>query len=145
MPILNYTTTIAASKTLGEIQQILATGGAESVRVEYKKGEPSAIEFSLETQTLGEQHFYFAPNIEGVLKSLENAPKVPYSKQTMEQATRVAWRIEKDWLEVNFAKLEAMKLPLEQLMLPYMVTQKGETLYQHFKAGHLKQLESGDN
>lgn len=135
-PILNYTTQIAASKTVLEIQTLLVAQGAQSVRVEYKSAQPSAIEFSLQTETMGLQYFYFAPSVSGVLLSMKLNPKVLTSKCNEEQATRVAWRIEKTWLEANFAKLDAMQLPLEQIMLPYMVTKKGETLYETLKNGH---------
>lgn len=137
MPILNYTTTIDPVKTVGEIQAILVRGGAQRVRIEYKNSLPSAVEFSVDTPTLGVQHFRFAPNIAGVLESLKRAPKVPSSARNETQAARVAWRIEKDWLEAQFAKLDAMRMPLEQIMLPYMVTNKGETLYETLKAQHL--------
>lgn len=35
MPILNYTTKIAAAKTVGEIQAILARAGAQSISIDY--------------------------------------------------------------------------------------------------------------
>ena len=35
MPLLNYTTTIAAHKTIAEIQQMLAKAGANAILSEY--------------------------------------------------------------------------------------------------------------
>lgn len=37
MPLLNYTTTIEASKTVSEIQTMLAKHGARAVLIEYDK------------------------------------------------------------------------------------------------------------
>lgn len=48
MPILNYTTTIAAGKTVGEIQAMLTKAGAKRIMVENSdKREPVALTFEL--------------------------------------------------------------------------------------------------
>ena len=143
MAILNYTTSIEASKTVVEVQALLLKQGAKRISIEYDGELPTAIEFSLQTDTLGLQHFYFAPNVSGVLLSLQAEPKVPSKSKTRAQAVRVAWRIEKTRLEAQFAKLEATKMPLEQIMLPYMVINPGATLYDSLKAQHLA-LTTGD-
>jgi hypothetical protein len=139
MAILNYTTTIDAAKTVGEIQAMLVKKGADSIRVNYQKGIPLAIEFETDTPTLGRQFYQYAPNVEGVLSAMKRDPKVRAGYCDLEQARRVAWRIEKDWLEAQFAKIEAMQVPLEQLMLPYIVV--GERLlYEAMKENHVKAL-----
>lgn len=129
MPILNYTTTISAAKSAGEIQALLAKKGAKSVRLDYEDGEPLAIEFETDTKTLGRQFYRYAPDVAGVKTAMEADPKIPWSKCTTEQARRVARRIEKDWLLAQFAKVEAMNVPIEQIMMPYMLTQTGRTLF----------------
>lgn len=48
MPILNYTTKIDASKTLGEIQGILARHGANNISIDYQNGNPIALTFTIE-------------------------------------------------------------------------------------------------
>ncbi|HEX9997210.1 MAG TPA: hypothetical protein VGB45_08715 [Abditibacterium sp.] len=142
MAILNYTTKIDAAKTVGEIQAMRVKKGADSIRVNYLKGQPLAIEFETDTPTLGRQFYSYAPNVEGVLRALKSDPAVPSRFCDLEQARRVAWRIEKDWLEAQFAKIEAMQIPLEQMMLPYMVM--GERpLYEAMKESHNKMLMEG--
>jgi len=130
MAILNYTTKIDAGRTVGEIQAMLAKKGANSIRIDYEKGVPVAVEFETDTPTMGRQFYRYAPNVAGVLESLEREASVPARLADLDQARRVAWRIEKDWLEAQFAKLEAMKMPLEHLMLPYMVNNNGKLLYE---------------
>ncbi|MFE6645694.1 hypothetical protein ACFVJS_03965 [Nocardioides sp. NPDC057772] len=49
MTVLNYTTKIAASKTVGEIQAMLATHGASRIATDYQDGGPSGLTFSLAT------------------------------------------------------------------------------------------------
>jgi hypothetical protein len=142
MAILNYTTKVEAAKTVGEIQAMLVKKGARSIRVDYQGGVPLAVEFETETKTLGRQFYCYSPNVEGVLRSMKNDRAVPNPLCNLEQARRVAWRIEKDWLESQFAKIEAMEVPLERLMLPYMVSNDGRPLYQVIADNHAKMLEA---
>ena len=139
MAILNYTTKIDAAKTVGEIQAMLAKKGAASIRIDYEKGVPIAVEFETDTPTLGRQFYSYAPRVEGVLESLQRDPNVPSRFCDLEQARRVAWRIEKDWLEAQFAKSEAMRFPLERLMLSYMVMGQ-KPLYEKMVESHAKML-----
>lgn len=60
----------------------------------------------------------------------------------IEQAERVAWRIEKDWLESQFAKIEATRVPLERIMMPYMIAADGRTFYELLVEKH-KALPQG--
>lgn len=56
MPILNYTTQIAADKTVGEIQRLLAKAGAKQIMNNYdNNGYIVAMAFSIELdgQTIG--------------------------------------------------------------------------------------------
>ncbi len=130
MAILNYTTKVDAAKTCGEIQAMLVRKGAASVRINYQSRQPLAVEFETDTKALGRQFYSYAPNVAGVLAAMKRDPKIPSSLKTEEHARRVAWRIEKDWLEAQFAKIEAMDVPLERLMLPYMVMPNGVPLFE---------------
>lgn len=51
-------------------------------------------------------------------------------KATREQAERVAWRILKDWIEVQMALLDIEMVKLEEVFLPYIVDQAGRTLFE---------------
>ncbi|MHB1131676.1 MAG: hypothetical protein ACYC4L_04740 [Chloroflexota bacterium] len=132
MPILNYTTSIAVEKTLGEIQAILARAGARSVLIDYSNGTPTAVAFIVPTQW-GDQGFRLPANVEATWKALtkqSQSGKVPRRFATREQAARVAWRIVKDWLEAQMAIIEAEMVTLAEVMLPYHVQPSGKTLYQ---------------
>lgn len=122
MPILNYTTTINADKTLGEIQRILASNGAKSIQVDYTNGRPTAVAFFAETP-IGERAFVLPANVDGVWQTLvqqNRRGKVPARFATKDQASRVAWRIIKDWIAAQMAIIEAGMVTLDQVMLPYM-------------------------
>lgn len=101
MPILNYTTTIAVDKTVGEIQRILGAHGATAIQVDYANKLPSALAFFIDTP-FGEKSYVLPANAEGVWQTLvqqNRRGKVPARFATKEQAARVAWRIIKDWIE----------------------------------------------
>lgn len=132
MPLLNYTTKIDASKTIGQIQAILAMAGAERISVDYRDGAPSAVYF---VYTVRDQpvEFRIPVNVSGVLRLLQNDPKVRAGLATEEQAYRVAWRIAKDWIEAQIAYVEAEQASIPQLFFPHAVNADGETLYEVFE------------
>lgn len=145
MPILNYTTTIEAGKSAGEVQSILAKAGAQSVAIDYKNGTPSALTF---TVTFCEQplRFRLPCNAEGVLKSLTKyGSKVPYAKQNIEQARRVAWRIIKDWTEAQLALIESGQSQMAEAFMPYVFDESTQqTMFQRFTESTQKQLTAGN-
>lgn len=142
MPILNYTTSIAPGKTVGEIQQILAKAGARQINIQYDdKGQPDAMSFTVPVGSLFVM-FRLPCNWKGVLLRLRQE-KVKRSLQTEEQARKVSWRIIKDWVEAQLAIIESGQAELAQVFLPYAVAGDGErTVYDDFKAQRL--LSSGD-
>ena len=54
-----------------------------------------------------------------------------------EQAERVAWRIVKDWVEAQMAILESEMVKLDEIFLPYMVNDAGQTLYEAYVSNQL--------
>ncbi len=50
MPTLNYTTTVAASKTIAEIQTLLARHGAIAVATHYENGQAQGVSFQVVTK-----------------------------------------------------------------------------------------------
>ena len=139
MPILNYTTKISPEKTVSEIQARLVKNGARQVNYDYNtSGILVALTFRIDFENKP-IYFSLTPNIEGVLAAMKssNAPKALCNQ---EQASRVAWRIEKDWLEAQLAKIESGLATPIQLLLPYAVTKDGSTFYERIKAGDTKLL-----
>jgi hypothetical protein len=61
---------------------------------------------------------------------------------TEDQARRVAWRITKDWVEVQLAIIETRMMTTAQVFLPYAVTTSGQTLYEY--VGQHTQLLLGE-
>lgn len=140
MAILNYTTQISAEKTASEIQIMLVKAKASAVLSEYgSDGVITHISFRIVTPH-GLLTFRLPANIDGVFKALKDNNKVPRSLKTRPQASRVAWRIVKDWVAAQLAIIEAEMATLTQVFLPYAQTDNGETVYEKFLSGGLKQL-----
>lgn len=137
MAIKNYTTTINANKTIREIQEILSKHGANAIMTEYNNGEVIGLSFKIMTPR-GEMGVRLPANTDRVLQVLRNQRKKNNQvKDTMEQATKTAWRIIKDWIDAQMAILETEMVEMEEIFLPYMINNNGQTLYQAFKNNQL--------
>lgn len=137
---MNYTTSINPEKTVAEIQKKLAMAGAQAVLCEYDEdGLMEAISFRIKTPT-GDLFFRLPSNKEGIYRKLVDNPRVPRKLRTHEQATRVAWRILKDWLEAQLAIIEAEMADIKEVFLPYAQNKQGKTLYESLSENQFKLL-----
>ena len=129
MPLLNYTTSVPVMRTVSEVQKQLVTAGARAIMAEYgADGEVTGLSFMVDGP-LGRQGYNLPVNadrVEAVLQRQGVSPRY----QTPEHAQRVAWRILKDWIEAQLALLETEMVTLDQVMLPYMRTDDGRTVYE---------------
>jgi len=142
MPILNYTTEIAVGKTMGEIQTALARRGVQRISTLFDDdGTPAGLGFTMKTD-YGVRDFELPVRTAGVLVAMSRDSKVPKAKQTAEQAARVAWRIAKDWLEAQSALIDAGLASLDEVMMPYLITDTGRTMYVETRQ-RLLAIESG--
>ena len=134
MPLLNYTTKVNVFTTLGEIQSVLVKHGAKKIMQDYDDaGRIIALTFSIETPA-GMCGVRLPANVDAVHKVLARQ-KV---KCDREQAERVAWRIVKDWVEAQMAILESEMVQMDEIFLPYMVNNAGQTFFQAYQANQLR-------
>lgn len=135
MALLNYSTQIAAEKTVTEIQTILAKSGALAIMTEYDQNAVLiGLSFKIGTP-FGPTSYSLPCDVDAVLRILTNqarAGKVPRKLVTNEQASRVGWRIIKDWIEAQLALVQTQMVTLDQVFLPYARTSNGETVYQRY-------------
>lgn len=132
MPIKNYTTKVDIYTSLGEIQSALAKGGADKVMVDYNNGMPVAVTFSIPTPR-GIRGFALPAPVEGTL--------IVFARQKIKadrkQAEMTAWRNVRDWVLAQMALVESCDVPVDQVFLPYMVNNKGQTLFEVYSSGQL--------
>jgi hypothetical protein len=131
MPILNYTTTVASSRTVSQMQETLAKAGATTIAARYNEGKAVGLSFTLMT-VYGWRDFTLPVDTEAVYRVLVRQRVAPRLK-TRDQAERVAWRIAKDWLEAQLAIVESQMVSFDQVMLPYMHVEGPKTLYQAYE------------
>ena len=139
MPILNYTTTVKADKTIGEIYQILLKAKAKEISFESDDaGDTIAMRFMI---VFLENPLWFrlAPNWEGVLQAMRR-DKVPGKFLTPRQAFNVSWRIMKDAIEAQLAIVQSNQGEMTQVFLPYALDGDGKSVYQIFAEGRQKLL-----
>jgi hypothetical protein len=135
MPTLNYTTTIAVTKTVAEMQTMLGAHGADAIMVRYANRAPVAVSFSM-VGPAGERTSYTLPvdvnAMLGVLAKQWRDGKIARRYATQEQAERTSWRVVKDWLAAQLALIEAQMASLDQVMLPYLHVDVETTMYQAY-------------
>lgn len=140
-PIANYSTTVTALKSIGEIQGMLVAHGAKHILTDYDHGEPIGLAFIV-ASPYGDVPFRIPANIDKV-KAVLNKQRVR-TKVSDEQSSRVAWRILKDWVRAQMAILETEMVTIDQVFLPYMQAgPQGKTLYEVMLDHHLQLPDGG--
>lgn len=145
MPLANYTTSVEAIKTIGEIQGILVGHGAKSILTNYSDdGTIESLSFIVRIP-YGDMPVRLPVDASAVLKVMEQDRNIPRHYCHHAQAVRVAWRIVKDWVRAQMAILETEMVRMEQIFLPYMVVKDNKTLYEAMvdKKFYLKEGEPG--
>lgn len=151
MPVLNYTTSVPAARTIGEMQALLAKHGAAAVAVRYTDGEPTGLTFTLPTPH-GMRHFTLPVDVDAIQRLLRHqeargafrsSRKAPGTFSSPEHSARVAWRVAKDWLEAQLTLVEAQMVKLDQVMLPYLHVDGELTLYEAFVQSEQRALPGG--
>jgi hypothetical protein len=141
MALLNYTTTIDALKSAGEIEYTLIKHGAKSILKECENGSIVALSFMYSTPNR-DIPFRLPVNVKPVYEVLRRQKsKGAKINLSMEQAERVAWRILKDWVEAQMAIIETEMVKMEQVFFPYITNNAGQTLFEVMES---KQFLLGD-
>jgi hypothetical protein len=138
MSVLNYTTSIATTKTIGEIQTLLAEHGASRIAVDYEDGAPSGLTFSL-TTAHGPRLFTLPVDVDAMHRLLVaeyDAGRIKNRRppmRTREHAEKVAWRVIKDWLAAQLTIVQTQMAAIDQVMLPYLRVDEHRTLYAAYR------------
>lgn len=137
------TTKILATKTISEIQNILAKSGAEKIMIDYQDSEPESIMFSINHNT--QQICYKLPCRKNkIYKYLQDKRNYPgdHTIKDHEQSTRIAWRQILRWIQSQFALLEIGMVDIKEVFLPYCFDGK-QTFYESIAKDDFKQLTCG--
>lgn len=123
-------TEVPDTRSVAEIQDILARRGARAVMTEYDDaGMVAGVAFRLRIE--GQEIPFRLPcRWQAVMKQLKASGKNPRKNDTFEWwARRVAWRQILRWVEAQLALIETGQVKTEEVFMPYMSVGKG-TLYE---------------
>lgn len=135
MAILNYTTTVDAFKTVSEIEYILMKHKAKSIMKNYDGESITGLSFLIDTgiQQIPVRLPVKVDECLEVLKKEKRENPRKQIKDNRQQAERVAWRILKDWVEAQMALLDIEMVRFEEIFLPYIETNTGQTIYERLE------------
>lgn len=148
--IKGYTTSVAASKTVTEVTDLLARKGVNRISTSLVDGRPAGVVFEVETE-YGPREFALPVRVDAVQTAIAAAVKVngvgsfkggKVALLSREQAERVAWRIAHAWLDAQLALIEAGLTSIDEVMLPFMVEPSGRTFYEAVRERGLAELEA---
>lgn len=132
----NYSTEVAAERSISEIEKLLALFGADAIIKEYTSdGKVHSLSFKIKNEA-----FKLPANVNGV-KDILYSGRRGYSgrdsmKKREDRAYRVAWRIIKDWTHAQLSLIASGQAHPQEIFFPYMYDGK-RTLYQTYVEGKL--------
>lgn len=142
MPYVKYSTRIEVSQTIMEIEDALQVYGADQITKTYDTNHrPNGMVFSVKVADIGYQTFRIPVNIEGTARILNNQHErgyIPQRAVSEGQPERIAWRVVREWIIAQLAMIEVGVVALDQIMLPYMLTDDGRSVYDRLKEGRFQ-------
>ncbi len=111
-PLLNYTTSVPAMRTIGVVQGKLVEHGAKAIVMNYEDGRVVSLAFQVDGPA-GLLSIRLPVDLKAILKvMIEDGLQRRYL--TEDHAYRVSWRILKDWIEAQMALLDTEMVKMEQ-------------------------------
>lgn len=131
---LNYSTIIPAARTAQECVGMLMDHGAKRAGLVMEARKPAGVEFQIETRW-GLRHYAVPVTVDATQAALVKAVKEGrvtnrVNLTSREHALDVAWRVLRDWLEVQIAMIEAGLADLERVMLSWQLVAPGKDLFE---------------
>lgn len=116
----NYSTQVSASRSISQIEEILAKFGAEAIVKEYTAdGRVQKLSFKL-----NDRAFKLPVNVRGVYQVMYGDKREYSGRDSMkrrdDQAYRVAWRILKDWIHAQLSLIHSGQAQPQEIFFPYM-------------------------
>jgi len=139
------TTTVSASKSIAEIQEILIRSRATNINQTVADGCVTGLMFTLQTSD-GELLFDLPARSQPVYNYLRKQRSVrTYAKTGAMEADaaaayRIVWRQLLYWIRAQFALIQIGMVETQEVFFPYLVTKTGKRLFESFNSGGLKQI-----
>ncbi|GAI38670.1 unnamed protein product [marine sediment metagenome] len=140
----NYTTSVPAERSIGQVQALLIEFGAEKIMLEAKDKRVFGVTFAFMVN--GKLiPFKLPTNDDQVLEYIWNDYKKGKSRyrktkdDLRDDAYNIAWRIIKDWVHAQLSIIAIGLVRPEEVFLPYLYD-GSRTLAEKFTDGDLKKL-----
>ena len=143
----NYTSDVPVGRTIARIEECLMKAGATGILKDFSSGRVSALCFKLPLpQATGKEIAIRLPTNEEaiytVLSSFVRRPRAGTEERLRDQASRTAWKLMQDWIEVQLSLIQMKQADALQVFLPYVWNGK-QTFYQSLSESKFKMLAGG--
>lgn len=143
MNIKNYTSKVPIEKSITQICQMLAEIGAKNVNMKYENKMVTAVTFLIDyrNNTLAFKLPVKFEAVEKVLREEVKRPREDTFERIRKQSGMTAWKILKDWVEIQCTMILLEQAELAEVFLPYLYDAKADkTLFQKVESGDIKLL-----
>jgi hypothetical protein len=144
MPLKNYTTKVPAKRSVDEITEMLQKHGASGVLTEFEKGTGKIEALSFKVELNGQSVVFRLPlryKEAGQVLADQGIRRADYDE---DYVYRVAWRILRDWVDVQMALVELQMAKMEEIFLPYAIQKNGQTLFENIASDPGRLLGAGN-
>ena len=148
--IKNYTSEVAASRSIQRIEDRLIRAGAKNIMKQYESTRLIGVAFIV-TVNGNDMPFRLPARVDRVDATLRSLVKRPCRATrgrmgTMErieqQAERTAWALLADWVDVQMSLVELDQVELVEVFMPYIYDHsKQQTLFERMKLSGFAVLE----
>ncbi len=136
MKLKNYTSNVPESRTIARIEECLAEAGASGISKDFAEGRLTALTFRVSLPSGRPMSIRLPANSDGVFTAMMKEVKRPRAStagKIREQASRTAWKLMQDWVEVQLSLIQMQQADFVQVFLPYVWDGKS-TFYEQLKA-----------
>lgn len=138
----NYTSTVPVSRTVSQIEEVLARANATGISKSYDNGRLTALMFHVALPGGKMATIKLPANSESVYKAMLKEVKRPQRgthERLKDQAERTAWKLMQDWIEVQLSLIMLQQAEWIEVFMPY-VWDGERTFYTRIKEGQFKAL-----
>lgn len=141
--IKNYTSGVAADRSVSKIEQTLVDLGATNISKQYIDGKLAAISFLILVNG-NTVPFKLPARVDKVREALRKSYKrisTPALRKITEQADRTAWKIVSDWVEIQATLIRLEQAEFLEVFLPYAYKiEQDQTFFERLKSTNYKAL-----
>ena len=134
----NYTSQAQMASIFSDINDSLASHGANRISMDFENHRATAIHFILEVQG-GQATFRLPAHIENVVELVRRANETSHmakltGDRLIDQAYRTAWANIRDWVAAQMAMIDSMQAKTEEVFMPYLLVDEHQnrTLFEAY-------------